>query len=146
MENKRKLQLGLAGVVTAFMVLGLTPHSDSVLELREPTEGGLLVPVEEYRGVVQERSGYAFYVGQYVGKSIALRKELTGWQDMVRELSGMAARGTLAHRYSAAEQERLGYQVATERLLARRHGDQQRMLGLEVALAHSARLNQALRQ
>jgi len=133
--------LGAVAAVLALALMGLSPNNDLT------TEGaGFFVSGSDYNAVIQERAGYAFGLGHYVGQNHAIKNELEGWQDMVRELSGMSAPNTLISRLQGTTQERLGYQVATEHLLGANHGLSQTIVGYETVVAIQADMNKALRQ
>ncbi|MDH5526330.1 MAG: hypothetical protein OEY97_03360 [Nitrospirota bacterium] len=149
--NTRRMAAGLGGMLLAATVLTLlwggTVQGSGVRSMDPMTEASAYsVPLSEFTGVLQERAGYAFSLGHYVGMHHAQNKELEGWQKMVRELSGMGAEGTLASRYHQAGQEKIGYQVATMTLAERRRGEVQEQLGYQVMIAHLVEMNTALRQ
>lgn len=150
-RKTRRVAIGLSGILLCATLLALawegTVQGSTVRTMEPMVEvSAFSVPFSDYTGVIQERAGYAFSLGHYVGMHHAKKKELEGWQKMVRELSAMGADGTLAKQYHQADQERLGYEVATMNLAQRHRGEVQEQLGYQVVIAHLIEMNTALRQ
>lgn len=143
MNTRYGLTLPLAGMLV-LAGLSLTAEGEPMRGGAPVEEGtGFAVSMNDFRGVLQERAGYAFTLGHYVGQHRAVRDELERWRQMVAELSGMEPPNRMASAYHAARQERRGYQVATDTLVDRRHGVRQELLGHQVALAHALRAGRA---
>jgi hypothetical protein len=141
MKKYSKFTLSAVAVVLALGIMGLSPNDRMVAE-----ESGFFVSGADYNAVIQERAGYAFGLGHFVGRHHAMKDELKGWQDMVRELSSMSAPNTLIARFNGVTQERLGYAVATDHLLDVKAGLNQTVKGYETVLEHQTSMNKALRQ
>jgi len=133
--------MGAAAALVALALLGLSPNDNLMTE-----DSGFFVSGSDYNAVVQERAGYAFGLGHFVGQNHAIKHELEGWQDMVRELSGMSAPNTLISRLQDTTQERLGYQVVTAHLIGVNDGLHQTIKGYQAVVGIQADMNKALRQ
>ncbi len=139
-----KMALSAVAVITAITLMGLSTDNRQQPGVGEGSN--FFVSGSEFNAVVQERAGYAFGLGHYVGQHHALKSELKGWQDMVRELSGMAESDTLVGRLHGTRQERLGYEVATDQLLTTKAGLNQSIMGYQIVLDHQIAQNKALIQ
>lgn len=142
MNKRYGLALPLAGMLVV-AGLALDTPGESAPEAARSMQGmgegaGIAVSMDDFRGVVQERAGYAITMGHYVGRHRAVRDELAWWQNKVSELSGSVPGGLMV-AYHGARQERLGYRFATVSLADRRHGTRQELLGHRVMLAHLLR-------
>ncbi len=139
-----KIALSVVAVFAAVTLTGLS--TDNRQQAGSGEDASFFVSGADYNAVVQERAGYAFGLGHYVGQHHALKSELKGWQDMVRELSGMAERDTVVGRLHGASQEKLGLEVATDHLLAVKGGLNQSIKGYQIVLDHQIAQNKALIQ
>ncbi|MBI5137504.1 MAG: hypothetical protein HZA24_09265 [Nitrospirae bacterium] len=129
-----------AGAMLAVMLMGAAPLSERMIG------DEVLVSGADFNAVLQERAGYAFTLGHYVGKHQALKEELVWWQGMVADLAGIGTSPGVASPLEAALQERLGYQVATGHLAGVKRGLGQTVVGYQVVLADQIDQNKALRQ
>jgi hypothetical protein len=131
-RNVRYLWALPVAAILALAALAPTAEGDAS---REGT--GLAVSMTDFRGVVQERAGYAFTLDHYVDRQRATARELAWWQGMAGELAGREAPNQVVAAYWGAHQERLGYRTAYGALADRREGMRQELLGHQVALAHA---------
>lgn len=110
---------------------GLTARGEPARDAAADREGvGLAVSIDDYRGVLQERAGYAALLDHYVA----------GRRGVGQERAGYAV--TLDHfveRHRAARQEARGHGVTTDILYARLQAAHQELLGHRVMLAHLGR-------
>ncbi len=142
---RRYLQIGLIGVM-AIGLMGLTA-TDTLVDQRAAVElESMFVSGEDYRAVVQERIGYAFSLGHYVGRYQASRTELTGWKDMVKALSGMGSPNSLAREVNGLRQEQMGFDVAVSLLADRKDSLNQELIGYDTVLQQTIDRNHALAQ
>jgi hypothetical protein len=145
MDRRYGLALPLAGLLV-LAGFGVTAEGEAKRDAAPEREGmGLSVAMDDYRGVLQERAGYAFTADHFVGRNRAARTELRWWQDMVSELSGAEIPNRVVGAYWDTRQERLGYAVTHDILLDRHQGLRQELMGHQIALAHVARM-QAVRK
>ncbi len=145
MKYTSKIALSVVGIIAAIALMGVSSNGNRISGVSG--EGSdFFVSGSDYNAVIQERAGYAFGLGHFVGQHHALKHELQGWKDMVRELSGMSEPSTLIGRLMGVGQEKLGYQVATDHLLTVKRGMDQSIMGYQTVLDHQVTQNKALAQ